>query len=103
MSKEKGAYFVVAAELDTDKTDYKVFDKHADAERRFMILKVAALDDAPVGKGKSVHVMAARLYRVDAADVRATKDAVVEGKGTLLQDSADPWFDLEDFELIGLP
>lgn len=87
-------YFVTTIYLDTDKTDYKVFEKYEDARMRFYAAWGYALDGKPIKtkSGENVFVEAVRLYRVNAQAVEVAKEIVESGRGELLEDSENPLF-----------
>jgi hypothetical protein len=90
-------YFVVAIDLDTEKTDYKVFEKYEDALKRFNAAWVRSFDGKPVTSrtsGEEAWIEAARLYRADAQSPEGAKEIVENGKGELLEDS-ERLFDIE--------
>ena len=82
-------YFVVAIDLDTDKTDYKVFEKYENAEKRFYTAWVYSLDGRAIKSrsGEVVSIEAVRLYRANAQSVETAKETVENGRGELLEDS----------------
>ena len=88
--------YVVAIDLDIEKTDYKAFSVKADAEERSYSAWLYETDGKAITTDSGdVYVNTARLYEVDAADPIEAIDLVKARKGHVMKDTANPFPDLK--------
>lgn len=83
-------YFIVAAELDNDKSDHKVFGDIDAADKRFYQLYILAEDDKKIKSprtGEMIGVISVKLFQSNASSVQAAKEAVLSGHAELIRDS----------------
>ncbi len=88
--------YVVAIDLDIDRTDYKAFSVQDDAEQRYYRAWIHDSDEIPIKTDSGdVYVSAARLYVVDSNDARTAIELVKAEKGNCIKDTENPFPDLK--------
>lgn len=83
--------YMVAIDLDIDRTDVKFFESKADAEKRYWKAYVAAYDGKRLQSksGEAMCVLSCRLYEINAHDVQQARQLADAGEAKLLMDSND--------------
>jgi hypothetical protein len=82
--------FVVAIDLDSEITDYKVFLKFSDAKSRFYQAYDHLIGERPAiskNTGEKNWIENVRLYRVEAMSINEAKEKAENNGGEIIEDT----------------